>query len=725
MIKVAFAGNPNVGKSALINAIAGSDLKVGNWPGVTIDKKEACFCYKGTTYSLVDLPGVYSLSPYSMEEVITRDYLLNEKPDLVINVLDSTNLERNLYLTYLLQELNIPMVLALNFSDEFEKLHFKLDKEKFEELIGAKTIFVSATKERGLIELFQSFSDIKEPNYRNIFPFEINSALERIAEIIKSHPKFEEITKKYNLKFLSIKILEDDIKALDDLEENFEFKVSDEILEIRKNLEELKDDDINSILASARYAALHGLLEQTLTRSSKSRLEMTERVDRFLLNRYIGFPMFFLIIAFMMGFVFNGSAPLIDFVDSFFVDFIGKYVAIFVDGTPEWMQSLWIDGIVAGLGGVLTFVPLMAFLYFFLAILEESGYMNRVAFLMDKVMRKLGLNGKAFVPMVIGFGCSVPAIYATKTLEDEKSRKLTAVMAPFMSCGARLPVYGLFTAAFFGAKAGLIVVSLYLLGIVVAILSGLFLKRFSAFKVDNKALLIELPPYRLPSLKVIVRSTSRRVKMYLKKAATAILAALMVLWALTYFPNNGDTKTSYMASFGRALQPILAPTGFADRWETAAAVVPSIAAKEIVVGFMAQVLPLVEESSEEEALTISLASDLKEQGENLIVALKDSFIGAFSPSSYFGLFLAPDEEEIEKEGRGVIQATKNLWSDDLAPLRAYSFMVFILLVVPCVVALAAIKQEFGVKFTLFVVGFMTAVPYVVSTLIFQIGRVFF
>ncbi|MGL5232898.1 MAG: nucleoside recognition domain-containing protein, partial [Fusobacteriaceae bacterium] len=352
--------------------------------------------------------------------------------------------------------------------------------------------------------------------------------------------------------------------------------------------------------------------------------------------------------------------------------------------------------------------------------------------------------GKAFVPMIIGFGCSVPAIYATRTLEDEKSRKLTSIMAPFMSCGARLPVYGLFTAAFFGEKAGIVIMSLYVLGIVVAITLGMILKKFGAFKVDEKALIIELPPYRVPSFKMIMNSTLDRTGEYLQKASTTILAVLMLLWALTYFPNNGDTSKSYMASIGKTIAPVLKPTGFADRWETVAAIPPSIAAKEIVVGFMAQVLKADKEetvngdnNSEQEAGVASVVvdtpeeeianvfDDIKSQGIDLAVALKDSAKGIFS-FNITGLFEAPDESEIESDDRGIVSATKSLWpNDELASLKAYSFMVFILLVVPCVVTLAALKHEFGVKFMFFVTGVMIIVPYIVSTFIFQVGKLFF
>ncbi|MGL5098482.1 MAG: ferrous iron transport protein B, partial [Fusobacteriaceae bacterium] len=481
--------------------------------------------------------------------------------------------------------------------------------------------------------------------------------------------------------------------------------------------------DVETVFAEKRYGVVRGIVAQTLSTSLKSRLDFTDKIDRILLNKILGLPLFFGTMALLMNIVFNGSAPLIDWVDGFINGFIAKYVGTLIEGTPDWLNSLIIDGIIGGVGGIVVFVPLMLFLYFFLAILEESGYMSRVAFLMDKIMRSVGLNGKAFVPMIIGFGCSVPAIYATRTLEDEKSRKLTAVMAPFMSCGARLPVYGLFAAAFFGQKAGFIIMTLYMLGIVVAILTGMFLKRFKGFQADEKALIIELPPYRIPSYKMIMNSTLERTSEYLKKASTTILAVLVMLWALTYFPNGGDTSKSYMATIGKTMAPILKPTGFADRWETVAAIPPSIAAKEIVVGFMAQVLQISGSDEEEEEET-TIFQDLTAQGVSLGVALKDSLMGIVS-LDILQIFSAPDEDELEEESRGIVRATAELWPNDpLGSLKAYSFMAFILLVIPCVVTLGAIKQEFGVKFMGFVIGVMLVVPYIVSTLIYQIGKLF-
>ena len=731
MIKIAFAGNPNVGKSALINSIAGSKLKVGNWPGVTVEKKEAMFVHKGEEIKLVDLPGVYSLSPYTLEEKITRDFILEENPDVVVNVIDSTNLERNLYLTFLLKELEKPMIMALNFYDEFAKLKYKLNMKEFQDMIEIPAIPVSALKGTGIEELLDSIitmSKNKEKGKKYSLPFDKNilSIIHEVEYKILTNEKLLPVTKEYSKEFLAIKFLERDSHIIEKIKNKYGVDATNLFNGEIEKLENKYDNDSETILAEGRYGTVNGILARTFTTSIKSRLDFTDKVDKILLNRVLGLPLFFLIMAGVMAFVFNGSAPFIDWVDGFFADFVGKYVGMLVEGTPDWLSSLIIDGIVGGVGGVLTFVPVMVFLYFFLAILEESGYMSRVAFLMDKIMRRLGLNGKSFVPMVVGFGCTVPAIYATRTLEDESSRKLTAAMSPFMSCGARLPVYGLFTAAFFGAKAGLVVVSIYIFGIVVAILVGLGLKNIKGFKSENKALLIELPPYRIPSLKVILNSTWLRVFDYIKRAGTVILGIMMILWALTYFPNNGDSNSSYIAKFGHTFAPIMKPTGFGDRWETVAAIPPSIAAKEVVVGFLAQALPLAdEEVVEEEVEETTFGEDLMEQVKGFGVAVKDSVVGMLS-LDVEGLFTTPDAEEIEEEGRGMVQATANLWpNDDLAPLRAYSFMVFILLVVPCVATLGAIKHEFGWRYLGFVVSIMLVVPYVASTLVFQIGKLFF
>lgn len=731
MLKIAFAGNPNVGKTALINAIAGSKLKVGNWPGVTVEKKEAEFVYNGTEIKLIDLPGVYSLSPYSMEEIITRDYILDENPDLIINVVDSTNLERNLYLTTLLKELGKPMVLALNLYDEFTKLDYKLDLKSFSTMIGIEAVPTSAKTNDGLTELMNlAIEEIKKHkvqkhlNYELRFDHIIEKEIEKVQEKIKNHEKAEELFKHFPLDYASIKFLEEDSHFLEKVDK-IGFRSVEFIRENIEHLEKYFDEDVETIMTEGRYGVIKGILTKVLTTSLKNRLDFTDRVDKLLLSKFMGPICFVFIMLTVFTFTFNGSAPFIDWVDGFIGGYVGKYVAMAVEGTPNWLSSFVLDGLVGGLGGVLVFVPLMLFLYFFLSLLEESGYMSRVAFLMDKIMRTIGLNGKAFLPMVLGFGCTVPGIYATRTLEDDKSRRLTALITPLMSCGARLPVYALFTAAFFGTKAGLIIASLYILGILVAIGIGKIFSKHSYFRADERALLIELPPYRMPTAKMIISSTFRKTWSYVKKAGTIILGMLVILWALSYFPNSGDVQNSFIGKFGRGVQPIFKPTGFGDRWELVSAIPPSLIAKEVVVGFMGQVLNTNEESSEEEEIT-TFAEDTKNQ----LFALKDATIDSLvsmTTFDVFGLFAPPSEDEVEEEGgSGVIQALSNLWAgDEKAPLKAYSYLVFVLLVIPCVVTLGAYVQEFGWKMLGIVLSVYIMVPYIVSILVYQIGSLFY
>lgn len=729
MLKIAFAGNPNVGKTALINAIAGSKLKVGNWPGVTVEKKEAEFIHEGTTIKLVDLPGVYSLSPYTMEEIITRDYILEEKPDVIINVVDSTNLERNLYLTTLLKELGKPMILALNLYDEFKKLDYKLDMKKFTNLIGIEAVPTSAKTKNGLKELLNKAIEVanshKEQNhikYELRFNHIIEDEITKVKDKVKKLDNSEVLLKKFSLDYIIIKLLEEDKHFLEKIEKS---GITD-LNFVRENIETLErhfDEDVETIFAEGRYGAIKGILAKVFTTSLKGRLDFTDKVDKVLLSRIFGPLSFIFIMLLIFTFTFNGSGPYIDWVDGFIGGYLGKYIGIAVEGTPDWLQSFVTDGLIGGLGGVLVFVPLMLFLYFFLSILEESGYMSRVAFLMDKIMRGIGLNGKAFLPMLLGFGCSVPGIYATRTLEDEKSRRLTALITPLMSCGARLPVYALFTAAFFGKKAGLVIASLYILGIVVAIILGKAFSNHPYFKADEKALLIELPPYRIPTAKMVLSSTFRKTWSYVKKAGTIILGMLVLLWALMYFPNNGDVQNSFIGKFGKAVQPIFRPAGFGDRWEPVAAIPPSLVAKEVVVGFMGQVLDTANTGEEEEVTTFG------EDTAAQLVGFKDATIDALGSMISFdvlGLFTAPSADEVKEEGgSGIIDALRSLWENDSeGQLKAYAYLVFVLLVIPCVVTLGAYVQEFGWNMLGLVLVVYTLIPYFASILVYQIGRLF-
>jgi len=509
MINVAFVGNPNVGKTALINQISHASLKIGNWPGVTIEKKEVSFKIGNEDIKLIDLPGIYNLSINTPEERVSRDFLLNEKVDVIINVMDSTSLEKNIYLTALLKELGIPIVMALNFEDEFKRIGYELDVERFQKQLGIPVVFTSGKSGHGVDKLMEKVVEISKQSplennqHRLLFDKEIESNIENLKNKLKNEKSYEKVLKRYLVDWLVIKILENDTNILAIVKNEFGIDLSSIGNTEKKNLEEHYGIVPEDVLARARYGIVRGIISANLKRGTGNKFALTDKIDKILLNKFFGGLAFLAIIYAVFVVVFDGSSPFIDWIDGFFSDFVIKYVGHAIEGVPDWLSSFVLDGILAGVGSVLTFVPLMFFIYFFMAILEESGYMARVAFILNKIMTKVGLSGKAFIPMLIGFGCTVPAIYSTRTLEDEKTRRLTGVIATFMSCGARLPVYSLLAAAFFSKHAALVVVSIYLFGVFMALFVVFVLKRFNYFKGNNTELLIELPPYRLPSAKVV------------------------------------------------------------------------------------------------------------------------------------------------------------------------------------------------------------------------------
>ena len=714
MIKIAFAGNPNVGKTALINSIAGSKLRVGNWPGVTVEKKEAEFVYNGEKIQLVDLPGVYSLTSHTVEERITRDYILEEDPDVIINVVDTTNLERNLYLTTLLKELGKPMIIALNYFDEFEKLGYSLDREKFTKYSMIETVETVAVKNRGQNELIEAAIKVASEKkkyelsarYEKIIQQEIECVKNKIGEL----PFWNKVFQNYTLDFAAIKFLERDSYFLEKISKEAEIEIEDIAKKNKENIEIEKSLDIETILVEQRYGIVKSILEMTLTTSMKSRLDFSDKIDKILLNRAFGVFIFLFLMYTVFLVTFNGSAPFIDWIDNFVNGYIGKYVGHLMDGTPIWMESLVVNGIIGGVGGVLTFVPLMVFLFFFLAILEESGYMSRAAFLMDKIMRTIGLNGKAFLPLLLGFGCNVPSIYATRTLEDEKSKKIVALIAPMMSCGARLPVYAMFTAAFFSKNMAFVVITIYLIGVTIAVITAFFLKKWKGLGKSEEIFLIELPPYRLPTFKMIINSMLIRTNEYIKKAGTVIMGVLIILWVLTYFPANGDAEKSFIGMGAKIIQPIFQPTGFGNSWEAVASIGPGIIAKEVVVGYLSQTIG--KEVEEKEVVEYNLIEDTKNEIIGLAVAVKDS-AESIIKFKVDGFELEGGEDSMKVKLR-----------ERFTPLSAYSFMIFILLTVPCVATLAVIKQEFGWKIMFSEVILLSVLPWVVSTTVYQIGSLF-
>ncbi len=716
-VTVAVAGNPNAGKSTLINAIAGTRLHVGNWPGVTVEKKEAIFEYEERKIKLVDLPGTYSLSPYTQEEIIARDYLVHEKPDVIINVVDSTNLERNLYLTVQLMELGIPVVVALNIFDEVEKKGYKIDIKTVEKMLGVRVIPTVSTKKTGLNELLAAVTQTadkpsehhpKQLNYGE----DIESAVKAIsAQIKKTHPALAE---NYPLRWLSFKLMEGDSHVMTEVK----LKESAFIGEATTHLKKAHGEDIDSIMADERYALASGLTHEVLKRPELRKMDITEKIDRIVLNRFLGIPIFLAAMWLVFKLTFDVATPFVDWIDEMATGPFKNWAEAILGfiNAPAWTVSLTTDGVIAGVGFVLVFVPVIFAMMFFITFLEGSGYMARAAFVMDRAMHSMGLHGKSFIPMLLGFGCNVPAIYATRTLENPKDKALTALLIPLMSCGARLPVYVLFTGIFFTASAGTVLWSLYVLGIALAVLMGILFKK-TLFKGEAPVFIMELPPYRMPSLKSLRIHTWEKGRHFLIKAGTYILAVSILVWFLLNLPWGVENKKdSYLGRTGQIIAPVLKPLGFGN-WEAGSALITGIVAKEIVVGTMGEIYvskgqsAVSDQQAEEKP---ALTDDFKKIGTSFANATKDAAVNVFST---FGIASITTEEDEEQTGlKPVIQQA-------FTPLSAYAFMVFVLLYMPCVVVAIAMRQEFGTwKWFGIAFAYQMALAWVVAFVIYQGGR---
>lgn len=714
VITVAVAGNPNAGKSTLINAIAGSRLHVGNWPGVTVEKKEARFEFAGRGIRLIDLPGTYSLSPYTQEEIIARDYLLREKPDLIINVVDATNLERNLYLTVQLLELEIPTVMALNIFDEAQAKGFKIDVAGIAERLGITVIPTAAVKNQGLQELLAAVlataerQENRRPRQLS-YGEDIDRAIAEIGQILTDkHPQLAEL---YPRRWLACKLLEADPEVAK--EANL---VPGEVAgEAVDHLGRAHGEDIESLMADARYGLANGLTREVLQRPEIRKEELTEKIDRIVLNRFLGIPIFLAAMWLMFKLTFDLSAPFGDWLDGMIAGPFMRWTAAGLGavGAPDWTVSLAVDGVMAGVGFVLVFVPVIFAMMFFITFLEGSGYMARAAFVMDRAMHAIGLHGKSFIPMLLGFGCNVPGIYATRTLENPRDKALTALLVPLMSCGARLPVYVLFAGVFFGAAAGTVIWSLYLLGIALAIVMGMIFKR-TLFRGETPMFIMELPPYRLPSFRSLCLHTWEKGKHFLIKAGTYILAVSVFVWFALNLPWGVESKRdSYLGQAGAAIAPVFAPLGFGT-WEAASSLLTGVVAKEIVVGTMGEIYAPGALAESAEKVVPTLGEDLRE----IVVSFGGAVKGAANNVvSTFGVSsLAAEDEEGDSPLKDAVRGA-------FTPLSAYAFMAFVLLYMPCVVVAIAMRQEFGSwKWFGIAFAYQTALAWSVALIIYQGGR---
>jgi len=714
VLTIAVAGNPNAGKSTLINAIAGSRLHVGNWPGVTVEKKEASFDFEGTRVRLVDLPGTYSLSPYTQEEIIARDYLVEERPDLILNVVDATNLERNLYLTVQLMELGIPVVMALNIYDEAQAKGYRIDVEQMEKMLGIRVIPTSATKKTGLDTLLQvatghlnqEVAAPKELHYGE----DIEAAAQFIAGSLRvSHPALLE---RYPTRWLLLKLMEEDaeVRKAINLSEDGMFG------EALHHLKRAHGEDLETLLTEVRYGLASGLTREVLKKPELPRTEITEKIDRIVLHRVFGIPIFLGAMWIMFKLTFDVSKPLADWISAMIAGPFKHWAEALLGliHAPAWTVSLATDGVIAGTGNVLVFVPMIFAMMFFITFLEGSGYMARAAFVMDRAMHSIGLHGKSFIPMLLGFGCNVPAIYATRTLENPRDKALTALLIPLMSCGARLPVYVVFIGAFFPKNGGTVLWSLYVMGIVLAIVMGFIFKK-TLFRGDAPMFIMELPPYRVPSLKSLAIHTWEKGKHFLVKAGTYILAVSIMVWFLLNLPWGVEHKRdSYLGQVGAVVAPALSPLGFGT-WEASSSLIAGLVAKEIVVGTMGEIYV---KKAEEKKERPTFAQDLKEAGSGLAKALGESVTNV---TSTFGVSTLSTDEDAEKLAeRTPLRAELK---KQFTPLAAYAFIMFVLLYMPCVVAAVAMVQEFGTwKWYGIAFGYQMVLAWSMALLVYQGGK---
>lgn len=723
---ISLIGNPNCGKTTLFNALTGSNQRVGNWAGVTVDKKTGTFSYRGIDFDVVDLPGIYSLTPSSVageDEIVARDYLVSGESELIINIVDAANLERNLYLTTQLLELKIPMVVVVNMLDVARQHHISVDLEALETQLGVPVIGLIASRQKGWQELKNRLIDFlaapAAPSSNVHFEEKIQKAIDSVIAIITE--------KNPNGAWFATQFLE----QAPGLTERFDADTIARIDTIVNATNQAFDGNLDIEIANARYGFISEVMAHTVTRQNEMLATLTDRIDSIVLHRWLGLPIFLLIMYVMFLFTQNLGAVFIDFFDilvgGILVDGLGQWLTQM--GTPEWLTVFVANGIGGGMQTISTFIPVIFFMFFFLAILEESGYMARAAFVMDRLMRYLGLPGKAFVPLIVGFGCNVPAIMATRTMDRTSDRIITTMMAPFMSCGARLPVYVLFATAFFPTNGQNLVFLLYIIGIFAAILTGFLLKR-TALPGAASAFVMEIPPYHIPSFKNVMLRTWDRVKSFMFRAGRVIVVIVACLTFLNSLGTDGsfgneDSENSVLSQIGQTIVPIFEPMGVEkENWPAAVGVFTGIFAKEAVVGTLNSLYDTL--SVNEHAQTTDEEEDsafsLTEVTSEALAAVRDNFAGLTSAfTDPMGLHvddLTNQEEAAESQGvsLGTIATIQTLFGSASA---AFAYLLMVLLYVPCVAAVGAIYREVGGRWTVFTVAWTTALGYSAATIFYQ------
>lgn len=670
--KIALAGNPNSGKTTLFNDLTGSNQRVGNWPGVTVDKKQGVL--RGHKDIIIeDLPGIYSLSPYTMEEVVSRQYLVGERPDLIINLVDGSNLVRNLYLTSQLLELNIPVIIALNMMDIVKAKGDKIDVEALSKKLSCPIVEIVAMKSQGIDKLIKEAVELKDKNV-SPKPLVFDDELEEVlAKIENDYSK--KIDDKLS-RYYAIKLFENDEESLEHL--NISTSDLNAVAKIREEYEQKEEDNAESIITSARYANLEELSSEVLVKA-KPKLSITDKIDKIVTSRIFGLPIFALVM-FLVYFlsVYQKSPGTMgtDAVNGFFEDTLTPWASSAMDamGINPVLHSLVTDGIIAGVGAVLGFLPQMMVLFALLSILEDVGYMARVAFVMDRVFRRFGLSGKSFIPAMIATGCGVPGVQASRTIESDRDRKITIMTSTFMPCSAKLPVIALIVGAFFPEHSALVSFSFYMIGIASIVVSGIILKKFKELQADPAPFIMELPPYHAPRAKSVVTDVYNKSKAYAKRAGTVIFLSTIVIWVLSNFDFRlnlveADTETSILASLGSIIAVIFKPIGF-DSWQATVATITGFVAKENVVATMGVVL--------------GLGAEVTEESQELLTAFNHALA---------------------------------------TPVAGYSFLLFNMLCMPCFAAVGAIKTEMADnKWTALTIAYQMGFAYLVSLIFYNIAN---
>lgn len=670
--KIALVGNPNAGKTTIFNNLTGSHQHVGNYPGVTVEKKEGSFTSRGVTFFVTDLPGTYSLTAQSADEIITRDFIINEKPDVVINIADYNNLQRNLYLTTQLIELQSPLLLVLNMADVAKSHGIKHELSLLSDLLGCSILEVVGHNHQDREKLIDSIFSVIETGKPNLsikvnYGKDIESEIFKITGFIGRNGFDHEKT---NIRWLAVKLLENDPNVISSITDT---QLISAIKKSANRIQSLDGDSPEIIIAERRYGFIAGVMRETTLSTAPSRQTISEDLDKVLTNRYLGIPIFLVLMYLVFQLTFTlGSYPM-GWIESFF-GWSSEAISGWWDvDSTSLIRSLLIDGIIGGVGGVIVFLPNIVFLFLAIAILEDTGYMPRAAFIMDRLMHKLGLHGKSFIPMLIGFGCSIPAIMATRTLDTRRERLITMLIAPLMSCGARLPIYALIIPAFFPVKIhGVMLWSIYMIGIALAVVSAKLL-RISFFKGPSMPFVMELPPYRMPTLKALTIHMWERSWLYLKKAGTVILGISILLWALTTFPvertdnpSENDLSGSYAGQIGRTIEPIIAPMGF--DWKIGTALIGAFAAKEVFVSQL-----------------------------GIVYSVGDSNEGS-----------AALREKLQK---------------NYNPLIGFCIMLFTLIAAPCMATIAVTKRESNSwKWAALQFFGLTALAYLLTVAVYQIGN---